>query len=163
MRIYTRSLTKSYPWSNHLSPKPFFMISIQCKMHLRNTVKFNSCISSLGTTAKSYPGSKRISPNWPVLVWNLCFRGQWTAFVWCELNLCNSMLILTPFKVIVIHVAGKGSWKKREIGNLKLENLNSEIVHLSWKIFNAVFSNKKFSNFGSNFLTSFFPISFRTF
>ena len=45
-----------------------------------------------------------------------------------------------------IHLFGKGSWKKPEVGKF-------EGIHLSQKIFNAVLSNKKFSNFDSNFPT----------
>ena len=45
----------------------------------------------------------------------------------------------------------------------KLKSLKLESFHLSWQIFNAVLTNRTFSNFGSNFPTSFFPISFRTF
>ena len=68
-----------------------------------------------------------------------------------------------------LHVIGKGSWKKQEVGNFqvgKLEvrkfPLRLESTNRSWKVFNAVLSNQKFSNFGSSFPTSFFPISFRT-
>ena len=48
-----------------------------------------------------------------------------------------------------------------KLENSKLENLKLEIFHLSWKVPIEVgkFSMKTFSNFGSNFPTSFFPIS----
>ena len=70
----------------------------------------------------------------------------------------------------MIHVVRKGSWQKWEVGNFsvwkfevrkfpfKLESNNR-----SWKVFNAVLSNQKLSNFGPNFPTSFFPISCRTY
>ena len=51
------------------------------------------------------------------------------------------------------------SWKVwSQKVSVKLESTNR-----SWKVLNAVLSNQKFSNSGSNFSTSFFPISFRSF
>ena len=63
------------------------------------------------------------------------------------------------------NVVGTSCCKKREVGKFEVRK-----KHLSWKVPIEVgklsmpyLSNQKFSNFRSNFPTSFFPISFRTF
>ena len=57
-----------------------------------------------------------------------------------------------------IYEVGKGTRKKRVVGNFKIRKFpfKLESTNRSWKVFNAVLSNQ-------NFPTSFFPISFRTF
>ena len=66
------------------------------------------------------------------------------------------------------HLAWRGGWKNGKLESFQFENMKLESFHLklestdtSLKISNAVLSNPKISNFGSNFLTSFFK--FRTF
>ena len=58
----------------------------------------------------------------------------------------------------------KNSWKKREVGKFEVRKFpfKFESTIRSWKVSNAVLSKQKYSNFGSNFPTSIFPISFRT-
>ena len=60
-----------------------------------------------------------------------------------------------------IHVVGKGSWKKREVGKfeMKLERIKLESSSRSWQIFDHLILHWKISNFKlSNF--SFFQLPF---
>ena len=55
------------------------------------------------------------------------------------------------------------SWKGQLEKNEKLESFKLESTNRSRKVFNAVLSHQKFSNFCSNLPTSFFLISSQTF
>ena len=62
-------------------------------------------------------------------------------------------------------LVGKGSWKRRQVGKFEVRKFpfKLESTNRSLKVLNAVLSNEKFSNCGSNVSTSIFPISLRTF
>jgi len=59
-----------------------------------------------------------------------------------------------------IYLVGKGSWKKTEVERFEVGKF--EVGKFPIKVGKFSMQNQKFSNFGSNFPTKFFPISFRT-
>ena len=59
----------------------------------------------------------------------------------------------------ILFIGDTFSWKK--VGKIEVRKFPFN-ADRSWKVINAVLGHEKLSNFGSNFPTSFFPMSFRT-
>ena len=72
----------------------------------------------------------------------------------------NASKVYFQLKFKRIHVVGKGSRKKTEIGKFDIRKFpfKLESTNRRWRVLNAVLSYQKFSNFP----TSFFTISFST-
>ena len=102
------------------------------------------------------------------------FNRSWKLFDEIELPTSQNYwesIWTSPFQTFQgMHLVGKDSWKKRELGKFEVRKFifKFKSTNWSWKVSDAVLSNQKFfnfifSNFISNFPTShFFELPFPT-